>query len=158
MTLERFRHCAVIVAVAFAELSCQGVGVPSDFRLEATYSPSWIFWCGWTTTVTSGGLISRQMNSSAPPVTRNLAKGELQDLFSDVIEEKLFEMAPRYSVFHTDGTEISLRIVSGGRSHTVSVYGAQMMRSNADVQQFINVWNKVVALLPPPDSCGGGTI
>ena len=130
--------------------------VPADFKIVARYSPGYSPNPGWDSTIGADGGVTQHIWGARGSVKNStkqsqLAKNELDALWSKVKQAHFFQLKKEYKAAVTDQATRDLEITRNKETHRVSVYAYSEIKENrSEVDRFFALWSEITMLVPPP--------
>jgi len=163
----RMRSVTVAIALLLAlapAVAAAGTPIPPDFSLRAEYYPA-LSSAGapggrdaypWTMLVTADGRAHQESNRTVPGRREILQRSVtvsrqgLEALVAETRRAKFHALAPEYGFEVRPLSVLVLRITLNDAAHAVVVYGPERLAGDPDVAAFMRVWNRLLAVAPPP--------
>ena len=145
-------HLLVIFAT-ISQVPADEPKIPADFQIDLVYAPGLSTWKFWKETIRADGNVTRETGYSTHKKveTSSLAPRTVRSLYQTVEAVDFFAIDSRFQASVTDNPTLILKITREGKTHEVSVYAYDHLKSNPQVRRFATLWVQLLKALPSPN-------
>ena len=131
--------------------------VLNDFKIVAKYKPGYSDWKPWKVTITGDGNVIQETyvfddkDEKTTLKSYSLSRDDLKEIITEIKESNFMSLSKKFDYKVTDNPTLILTVTIERKTHQVIVYAPSHSKQNNEVKRFLDVWNKVLKKVPPPN-------